>query len=149
MKNALITAATKGIGRATAIAFANEDINLAICSRKADELLAFKNELLQINPAIKVVTAAIDASNKEELLRFAVSAERELGLISIIVNNLGMYAGSQILNDADDTLEKMINTNLVPAYELYRYFGKTMITAGYGHIFTICSVAAINPVVEA
>jgi short-subunit dehydrogenase len=149
MNNALITAATKGIGRATAIAFAHEGINLAICSRKADELSAFKNELLQINPAIKVVTAAIDGSNKEELLRFAALAERELGLINIIVNNLGMYTSSEILNDADDTFEKMINTNLVPAYELYRYFGKTMITAGSGHIFTICSVAALDPVVAA
>ncbi|MDB5115518.1 MAG: short-chain dehydrogenase [Mucilaginibacter sp.] len=149
MKNALITAATKGMGRAISIAFANEGINLAICSRNADDLAAFKTELLQINPAIKVFTAAIDGSKKDELLQFAGSAEQELGFIGIIVNNLGRYEYSGILDDNEDTFEKMINTNLMPAYELYRYFGKTMIASRSGHIFNICSVAALNPIAEA
>jgi short-subunit dehydrogenase len=149
MKNALITGATKGIGRSIAIAFANEGISLAICSRNAADLAAFKSELLQINPHIKVVTVTADGSNKQELLHFAAVAERELGLISIIVNSLGMYAQAGLLDDQADTFEKMVNTNLVPTYELYRYFGKAMIAAAEGHIFTICSVAALNPVVEA
>jgi short-subunit dehydrogenase len=42
-----------------------------------------------------------------------------------------------------------VNTNLMPAYELYRYFGKTMIAARSGHIFNICSVASLNPIAEA
>lgn len=149
MNNALITGATKGMGRAIAIAFAKEGISLAINSRKADELDAFKAELLEINPAIKVFTAVADGSNKDQLLQFAKSAEQELGTINIIVNNLGMYEYSRILNDGDGLFQKMINTNLVPAYELYRYFGKSMIAAGEGHIFNICSVAALNPVVDA
>lgn len=149
MKNALITGATKGMGRAIAIAFAHEGVNLAINSRKADDLLAFKTELLQINPNIKVFTAVADGSKKDELLQFAKGAEQELGSINIIVNNLGMYEYSKILDDKDDLFQKMINTNLMPAYELYRFFGKSMIAAGGGHIFNICSVASLNPVVEA
>ncbi len=149
MKNALITGATKGMGRAIAIALANEGISLAVCSRNAADLAAFKTELLQINPAIKVFTAVADGSNKNELLQFAKGAQQELGFISILVNSLGMYAPSRILDDGADTFEKTINTNLMPAYELYRYFGKAMIAARDGHIFNICSVAALNPVVEA
>jgi short-subunit dehydrogenase len=149
MKNALITGATKGMGRAIAIAFAAEGISLAINSRKADELAAFKTELLQINPAIKIFTAVADGSNKAELLQFANDAEQALGSINILVNNLGMYQYSKILDDADGLFQQMINTNLMPAYELYRRFGKGMIAAGEGHIFNICSVAAINPVVDA
>jgi short-subunit dehydrogenase len=149
MKNALITGATKGMGRAIAIAFANQGINLAINSRKADDLDAFKAELLQINPAIKVFTAVADGSNKAQLLQFAKGAEQQLGAINIIVNNLGMYQYAKILDDEQGLFEKMINTNLMPAYELYRFFGKTMIAAGEGHIFNICSVAALNPVVDA
>jgi short-subunit dehydrogenase len=149
MKNALITGATKGMGRAIAIAFATEGISLAINSRKADELAAFKTELLQINPAIKVFTAVADGSNKAELLQFANDAEQALGGINILVNNLGMYHYSKILDDADGLFQKMINTNLMPAYELYRRFGKGMVATGEGHIFNICSVAALNPVVDA
>jgi len=149
MKNALITAATKGIGRAVAIAFATEGINLAICARNEKDLSAFKAELLAINPNIKILTAATDVSVKADLLQFAGKAEQELGFISIIVNNAGIYEYSSILDDGDDTFLKSVNTNLAPAYELYRYFGKTMIAKSEGHIFNICSVASLNPIAEA
>lgn len=149
MKNALITGATKGMGRAIAIAFATEGVNLAINSRNADDLAAFKTELLQVNPAIKIFTAVADGSKREELLQFAEGARRELGQISIIVNNLGMYKYSKILDDEQGLFGKMIDTNLRPAYDLYRFFGKEMIATSRGHIFNICSVASLNPVVEA
>ena len=149
MKNALITGASKGMGRSIAIAFAKEGVNLAICARKEHDLLAFKDELSQINPAIKVVTVVADASKKEELLNFAAVAEQTLGFISIVVNNAGMYEYSSILDDSDETLDKQINTNLAPAYHLYRYFGKTMIASKDGHFFNICSVASLTPIPEA
>jgi len=149
MKNALITASTKGMGRAIAIAFAKEGINLAVCSRHSEDLTAFKDELSAINPNIKIFTAVVDVSVKQQLQDFARAAEQHLGFISIIVNNAGVYEHSSILDDADDTLDKHVNTNLMPAYELYRYFGKTMIAAHEGHIFTICSVASLSPIAEA
>jgi short-subunit dehydrogenase len=148
-KNALITAATKGMGRAIAIAFAKEGVNLAICSRKASDLTAFKDELQQLAPGINILTAVTDCSIKEQLLQFAAAAEAQLGFISIVVNNVGLYEYSGILEDGDDTFQKQVNTNLMPAYELYRYFGKTMIAAGEGHYFNICSVAALTPIAEA
>lgn len=146
MKNALITASTKGMGRATAIAFAKEGFGLAVCSRNEEDLKAFKAELLNINPAIKVFTAVADCSIKEQVLAFAAAAEKELGYISIIVNNAGIYEYSSILDDKEDTFSKQVNTNLMPAYELYRYFGKKMIATHDGHIFNICSVASIDPI---
>jgi short-subunit dehydrogenase len=149
MENALITGATKGMGRAIAIAFAIDGINLAICSRNLSDLAAFKVELQKLNPGIKVFMAVADGSDKTALLEFATSAEQELGFISIIVNSLGMYIYAHVLDDADDTFEKMINTNLMPAYQLYRYFGKKMIAKRHGHIFNICSIAAVNPIAEA
>ncbi|HEY8928189.1 MAG TPA: SDR family oxidoreductase [Mucilaginibacter sp.] len=149
MKNALITASTKGMGRATAIALAKEGINLALCSRNAADLAAFKDELSALNPAVKVFTAVTDVSVKQQLLAFAAGAEQALGTIGIIVNNAGMYEHQSILNDDDNTLPKQISTNLAPAYELYRYFGKKLIAAKEGHIFTICSVASLSPIAEA
>jgi len=149
MKNAIITASTKGMGRATAIAFAKEGINLAICSRHADELAAFKTELADINPGVKVFASVTDCSVKAQVIAFASAAETALGDISIIVNNAGVYEYASILDDKEETFEKHVNTNLMPAYELYRYFGKKMIAAHNGHIFTICSVASLSPIAEA
>ncbi len=149
MKNSLITGATKGIGRSIAIAFAKEGINLAICSRNEKDLADFKEELLLINPQIKVVALVADGSVKEQLLQFAGAAEQQLGFISIVVNNLGLFEPGGILDDSENSFDKLLNTNLMPAYHLYRYFGKTMVAARKGHIFNICSVASINPVAEA
>jgi short-subunit dehydrogenase len=137
------------MGRAIALAFANGGINLAVCARSAADLDALKAELQTLNPAVKVFTAVADGGNKVQLLQFAKAAETALGAITVIVNNLGIYSYSSILDDADDVFEKMINTNLAPAYNLYRYFGKKMIAAKHGHIFNICSVASLNPIAEA
>jgi short-subunit dehydrogenase len=149
MTNAIITATTKGIGRATAIALAKEGINLAVCSRNQNDLDTFKQELLTINPNIKVVTGAVDGSVKDQLLAFAAKAEKELGFISIIVNNLGMFDPVSILDESDAAFNKQLNTNLMPAYHLYKFFGKKMIEKREGHIFTICSVASLDPIAAA
>lgn len=149
MENALITGATKGMGRAIAIAFAQKGLNLAICSRNAAEVELFKTELHGINPGIKVVATVADCSIKADVLRFAGLAEQELGFISVIVNNVGKFEMSSILDDADDAFIDQLNTNLMPAYQLYRYFGKSMIAARKGHIFNICSSASLYPVIEA
>ena len=149
MKNAIITGATKGMGRSIAIAFAKQGVNLAICSRNENDLDDFKHELQQINPQVKVVTGVADGSAKDQLLQFAAAAEHELGFISIIINSLGMFNPQSILDESDVAFDKQLNTNLMPAYHLYRYFGKKMIEKREGHIFTICSVAALNPIAEA
>src|ERR1700733_15452742 len=112
MKNAIITAATKGMGRAIAIAFANEGITLAICSRNGDDLSDFKSELAGINPNIKVFTSVTDCGIKQQVLDFAAAAESELGAISIIVNNVGMYTWSSILDDDDEAFQKHVSINL-------------------------------------
>jgi short-subunit dehydrogenase len=149
MKTAIITASTKGMGKAITLAFAKEGINLAVCSRTGNDLAEFKSELLSINPAIKIFTSVTDCSDKQQVVAFAEAAEKEFGQIDIIVNNAGMYTYSSILDDAEDAFEKHVGINLGAAYELYRYFGKKMIGAGSGHIFNICSVASLTPLPEA
>jgi short-subunit dehydrogenase len=149
MENALITGATQGIGRSIAIAFAKQGISMAICSRNVKDLELLKTELLNINPAIQVVAYQANCSVKAEVLNFARQAQQELGFIKIVVNNVGMFQPSSILNDADDAFTLNLNTNLMPAYELYRFFAGPMMEQHSGHFFNICSVAAKEPVVNA
>lgn len=149
MENALITGATKGIGRSIALAFAKEGLNLAICSRNKKDLHDFKTELLAVNPNLRVITQVTDCSVKQQLLQFAALARQELGFINVLVNNVGVFIPSSILDDAEDTFMNQVNINLMPAYELYRFFGKEMIANQSGHIFNICSVASVQPVAKA
>ncbi|RYE08781.1 MAG: SDR family oxidoreductase, partial [Sphingobacteriaceae bacterium] len=149
MKNALITGATKGIGLAIAKAFAENGINLALCSRNEPELLSVKTALLHINPNIKIVVFKADCSLRHEVLKFAAEAERELQAIQIIVNNAGLFLPGNILDEPENNLQKQLNLNLMAGYELYRYFGKKLMAARSGHIFNICSVASKKIVVNA
>lgn len=149
MKNAIITGATKGIGRAISLALAKEGFNLAICSRNSQDLKNMQAELLQINPHLKILTSITDCSIAAEVKDFAQSASRELGFFEILVNNVGTFIPISILEEEDGVLQQQINLNLMPAYELYRYFGKEMRNARKGHIFNICSIAAIYPVYTA
>jgi len=147
--NAIITGATKGIGLAIAKALAQNGINLALCSRNEMDLSSVKEALLQINPEITVFTCAADCSLKEDVIRFAAEAERELQSIKIIVNNAGLFLPGNILDEAEGNLQKQLSLNLLAGYELYRYFGKKLMAARAGHIFNICSVASKNVVVNA
>ena len=61
---ALITGATSGIGRATAIRFANESINLILCGRRQEELDTLKNELSKL---VQVYTLNFDVRNNEDV----------------------------------------------------------------------------------
>ena len=149
MKNALITGATKGIGYAIAAAFAKQGLNLAICSRNMKDLVQAKATLLVINPNINVFIAEADAGQKEQIINFANAAEENLGEIEVIVNNVGVYQPTSILDDSKDTFDRQVNNNLRPGYELYRYFGKKLASDRHGHIFNICSVAAKAPVLSA
>ncbi|RCH54264.1 short-chain dehydrogenase [Mucilaginibacter hurinus] len=149
MKNAIITGATKGMGRAITIALVKQGINVGICARNAKELAAFEAELLEMAPGIRVAATVADVSDRHQLKKFAEFTEKKLGFIGIIVNNVGMYKHVPILEDDENSMEKQLGTNLFPAYELYRFFGKRLVSAGEGHIFNVCSVAALNPVMEA
>lgn len=149
MENALITGATKGIGRAIAFAFAKQGLNLAICSRNSEDLAQITHELLQLNPSIQIITRITDCSIKQQVIDFAAYAQQQLGFINVLVNNVGVFEYSSILDDDDQAFTRQMNTNVMPAYELYRYFGKSMQAARKGHIFNICSIASVAPVATA
>jgi short-subunit dehydrogenase len=149
MKNALITGATKGMGRAITHALAKEGLNLAICSRNDTELTDFKNYLISLYPNLKIVAVKADCSIKDEVINFARVAEHELGFVNVLVNNIGIYEPTSILDDDEFAFERMMNTNLRPSYELYRVFGKKMMQQRQGHVFNVCSIAAIEPVISA
>lgn len=147
--NVLITGATKGIGRAIAEAFAREGASLAVCSRTEADLQLLKTALLAINPSLHLVSRETDCSDKEELLVFARLAKQELGHIDVLVNNVGIYIPSALLNDEEGVLERQLGTNVYPAYHISRFFAPDMVTRKAGHIFTICSVASKKPFVNA
>ncbi|MGF1922667.1 MAG: SDR family oxidoreductase [Bacteroidia bacterium] len=138
--NAVITGASKGIGKAIALKLAQMGYNLAICARNETELLIFANELKDIG--IRVISMGVDCCKKEEVFSFFNRVKVEMTQIDILVNNVGIFLPGNILDEEDEIFEKQQLVNVNAAYYLGKNIGKMMREARNGHIFNICSIAS-------
>lgn len=140
--NIVITGASKGIGRALALKFAENGHHLAICARSAQPLQDLEKELKKSFPNSKVLAMISDVSIKSEVRNFTDKILKTWDKIDIIINNAGFFIPGAIKDEDDQNLPKMIETNLYSAYYLTKYLLPSMIENQSGHIFNICSVAS-------
>lgn len=138
--NAIITGATKGIGKAIAVRLAEHGYNLAICSRNAEDLAYFADALKYTGA--RIITRQADCSVKEEVYGFCEVVKKEMGAVDVLVNNAGTYLPGSLLDESDDVLQRQLDLNLNAAYYLSKYIGKMMCERHSGHIFNICSIAS-------
>lgn len=131
-KTIVVTGGTKGIGRAIVDKFAKEGFTVITCARTNEE--QFPENVLFFKA---------DLSKKAEVLAFADFVKASVSQVDILVNNTGFFLPGQIHNEAEGTLEAMIETNLYSAYHLTRALVNEMIARKEGYIFNICSVASI------
>ncbi len=141
--NVLITGASKGIGKAIALEMAKNGHNLALCARDSVELEILKNQILALYN-IQIFAMPCDCGVKQEVINFTKLAQQALGNFDVLVNNVGVFKPSFILDEDDEVLLSQINTNLLSAYYFYKIIGKTMRDNAFGHIFNICSVASLE-----
>src|SRR5690606_6352650 len=113
-KNALVTGAGKGIGRAIAIALAKEGVNVALLSRTSSDLQAVADEVE--NEGVKAVILTADVSNIDAVNAAVDSAFASLGSIDILINNAGIAAFGGFLDLEPSTWEKIIQVNLMGPY---------------------------------
>ena len=147
--NALITGASKGIGRAISFKLAAAGYNLAICARNPVELAELCSELQAKYPDLEIYARATDCGDLQDLRIFAEEAQHQLGPIGTLINNVGQYLPANILDEPEGILAQQMQVNVYAAHELSRFFGRHMRAAGAGHIINICSVAGLEPVVAA
>lgn len=147
--NVLITGATKGIGRAIALNMAANGHDLALCARNIEDLEDLKRQILNHYPDKRVFIKATDCSVKKQVFEFATFSLASLGSVEVLVNNVGVFIASRILEEDDDVLEMQMNTNVYSAYYLYKRLAPLMKERGEGYIFNICSVASTEAIVNA
>ena len=138
--NAIVTAATKGMGRAIALRLSEAGYNLAICARNVDELMSFKDELQ--SSGVKVTAFKADFSVKEEVYGFCRHVAAYYPTIDVLVNNAGTFLTGEVLDESDDQFETLLDLNLNSSYYCTKFFGKMMREQRSGHVFNICSVAS-------
>lgn len=148
-KNIIITGASRGLGKAIAEKFAVHGYDLYICSQNELALYKALEELQARYPKINIKAKAFNLSQKEQAKAFGKWV-LSLGIsIDVLVNNAGSFLPGNISDEAEETLEKMIETNLYSAYHLTRTLLPKMMqqdksSGSRGHIFNMCSIASLQ-----
>lgn len=142
--NVVITGATKGIGKATAHAFARARYNIIALSRTVQDLNNMEREFIAEYPGITFYPFAADIANPNDIALLGKWLKQHAIVPDIIINNAGQFIGGNVYNEPDGVLEKMIQVNLYGAYNLTRMVLPAMMERKSGHIFNICSIAALQ-----
>lgn len=141
--NVVITGASKGIGKAIAEIFAYHGHHLFLCSRGEVALYRTMEELMTKYPSAIIKAKPFDLSRKDEAKGFGAWC-LEYGVPDILVNNAGFFEPGSIHNQPDGLLENQLAVNLHSAYHVTRSVLPWMMEKRSGHIFNICSIAALN-----
>lgn len=129
-KTILITGASKGIGRKTALLLEKEGANLVLGSRNTIEK---RRE--------NVLELPLDVTNEQSVQEFATKAMREFGQVDVLINSAGLGVFESILNTSIEAFDQMISTNLRGSFLTSQSIGKHMVERKSGHIINLVSVA--------
>ena len=138
-KNALITGAGKGIGKAVAQQLAAEGVNVALLARTEKDLQAVAEELK--SSGVKVVYASADVADRLAVEAAIAKLSAELGSIDILINNAGIGKFGKFMELEPEEWEQIIKVNLLGAYYVIRGVLPGMITRQSGDIVNISSTA--------
>jgi short-subunit dehydrogenase len=141
--NAVITGASRGIGKAVAALFALHGYNLYLSARNEEGLLQTIEELKTRFPNVVIDGMAGDIGKKDQAQLLGQWVLNNCDTIDVLVNNAGSFIPGNVSDEPDGALETMLDVNLLSAYHLTRTLLPKMTASGTGHIFTICSVASL------
>jgi NADP-dependent 3-hydroxy acid dehydrogenase YdfG len=138
-RTALITGSTSGIGRATAITFAQNGIDLILCGRREDRL----SELAQsLSSQVKTICLNFDVRNRHEVVDAIQQLPDAWKKIDILVNSAGNAHGLSPIQDGDmDDWDAMMDGNVQGLLYVSRTVMPFMVERKTGHIINISSVA--------
>lgn len=138
-KVALITGAGRGIGRATAIAFAQEGIHVGLVGRSLENLQKVAEELKPYD--VKVVISTADVADLASITAAVESIRAELGAIEILVNNAGISKFGGFLELTPEEWTNIIDVNVKGVYYTTRAVLPEMMERNAGDIVNIASTA--------
>src|SRR5262245_41972124 len=145
-KVAVVTGGTQGIGRATALRFAKEGANVAICARNADRLEQTSAELRKTG--VEVLSMSADCSKPEDIEKFMGAVEKKFGRIDVLVKNAGESQRGKFLETDDAKWAADIELKVFGAIRCSRLAIPHMKKQGGGRIINITISSAKQPGAE-
>ncbi len=141
-KIAIVTGAGKGIGKAIAIALANEGVQVGLIARTAKDLETVAAEIKALG--VKAAIAVADISNIAEVNKAVESIQSELGNTDILINNAGTGTFGKFLELSPEQWENQIKVNLFGVYYATRAVLPQMIERQTGDIVNVSSTAGLT-----
>lgn len=141
-RNALVTGAGKGIGKAIAIALAKEGVHVALMARTASDLQQVADDVEK--EGVKAVIITADVSHLDSVNKAIAEADASLGNIDILINNAGVASMGKFLDLSPEEFERIIKVNLFGPYYVTRAVLPSMIERQSGDIVNIASTAGLR-----
>lgn len=141
-KVALVTGASRGIGKAMTLALAQAGCDVALNARSAESLKSVSQEIERLGR--KSFLAAGDVSDEAQVNEFVKAAHQAFGKIDLLVNNAGVWEGTYLVRLAKSDWDKVINVNLTGAYLVAKAVARIMLKQRSGKIINISSVLGLR-----
>jgi 3-oxoacyl-[acyl-carrier protein] reductase len=141
-KNALITGAGKGIGKAIALALAKEGVNIILVARTQEEIDSVAAKVRSLR--VKALAITADVADINSVNNAVEKALAEFGTIDILINNAGIAAFGKFLELEPTDWERIIQVNLMGTYYVTRAVLPNMIERQTGDIINISSTAGLS-----
>lgn len=138
--NAIVTGASRGIGKAVAHMLAGKGANLMLCARHMAGLEKVAEELTAAFPNVQLYLVEADVSVQEQAEELVARAYAAWDAVDVLVNNVGMYGMGHFTETAVEDVQQMLQTNLLAAWHLSLPVARQMKARKSGHIFNVCSV---------
>ncbi|MCI8759793.1 MAG: 3-oxoacyl-[acyl-carrier-protein] reductase [Clostridia bacterium] len=142
-KVALITGATRGIGRQIAITLAKEGYDIALNYRKENEDLENTKKEIEENK-VKCFAVKGDVSNFEDCEKIVKQVIENFGKIDVLVNNAGITKDMLLMRMKKEDFEQVIDINLVGTFNVTKNVINHMLKARTGRIINISSVVGVS-----
>ncbi len=138
-RTVLVTGASSGIGRETALAFAAAGANLVLVARRAKVLAKVAAEARKLGA--QTLVAAADVTQPEAVAGAFRKAVKRFGAVDIVVNNAGVLIPAKVVDLERADLQRMLDVNLIGALHVMQEAVRQMRVQGRGHIVNVGSLA--------
>lgn len=138
-KTVLVTGASRGIGKATAIEFAKKDYNVVINYVSDDKAAENLKSYLQENHNISVMLCKCDVSDEKSVKKMVEIIVANFGKIDVLVNNAGIAIDTTFEDKTVENFRRTLDVNLIGAFLVAREVGKYMMENKSGSIINVSS----------
>jgi len=142
-KTAIITGASRGIGRGVALIFAQQGANVAFTySSSAEAALQLENELTALG--VKAKGYQSDAANFNQAQQLVDEVVETFGTVDILINNAGITKDNLLMRISEEDFDKVIEVNLKSVFNMTKAVQKIMLKNRKGSIVNMSSVVGVK-----